>query len=316
MDVDHRHAVEAIELLEIGNVLPGPWDQLLEGIHRHGAHVGIGGEGVALLALDAADPEPAHRAIGMELDLPQGSVEVDFAAALGDVVDDRLAEPLGWIAIEEGHLRAVALLQEAVEGGEHHRAGDLVGIDEIQRLGHGDEHLIIHPLGNVVQPQPFGPGILIAFLDVLLAAQHRRHQTDAEGDLLRPGEQVVVAEDRRHAVEGCGNIGEVEAAVGAGGLLLVEDHRVTLPLQPVLDVQLLEQLAHVAIRPEKDVQAGLVPVAVLVLPGSHLAAQHVPGLHHDRGVAGVAEVLGTGQTSQPSTSNGDAHTQDRNQRQP
>lgn len=32
-------------------------------------------------------------------------------------------------------------LQEPVEGGEHDGHGELVGVDEGQGLGHGDEHL-------------------------------------------------------------------------------------------------------------------------------------------------------------------------------
>ena len=232
-----------------------------------------------------------------------------FAASRDHIVHDRLAEALGRIAIEEGHLRAVALLQEAVESGENHRAGDLIGINEVQRLGHGDEHLIVDAIRDVVQLQPFTPGILIAFLHVALAAQHRRHQTQTKGNLLGPGEHVVVAQNRRHTVEGGGDVGKVEAAVGARRLLLVEDHRVALPLQPVFDVQLLEQLAHVAVGAEENMQTGLIPVAVLVLPGGHLAAEYITGFHHHRGVTGVAEVLGTGQTSQTSTGNGDAHEQ-------
>ena len=39
---------------------------------------------------------------------------------------------------------------------------------------------------------------------------------------------------------------------------------------PVLDVQLLEQVHEVGVGAEEDVQASLVPVAVLVLPGSNL----------------------------------------------
>ena len=243
----------------------------------------------------------------MELDLAQGGIEMHLAAMGLDVVNDRLAEPLGWVAIEEGHLRAIALLQEAVEGGEHHGAGDLIGIDEIQRLGHGDEHLVIHPLRDVVDAQPFRPGVPVALLHILLTPQDRRHQADAKGDLLGPGEQVVVAQDRRQAVKGSRDVGKLETAVGAWGFLLVEDHRVALPLQPVFDVQLLEELAHVAVRAKKDMQTGLIPVAVSVLPGRYLAAEHVAGLDHHWGVAGVTEVFGARQTGEPCSGDDDAH---------
>ena len=176
-----------------------------------------------------------------------------LTAASRHVINDRLAEALRRVAVEEGHLRAITLLQETVEGGEHHGAGDFIGINEIQRLGHGDEHLVVHPLGDVVKAQPLRPGVLIALLHVLLAPQHGGNKTHAEGDLLRPGEHVVVAEDRGHTVEGSRDIGEIKTAIGAGRLFLVEDHRVALPLEPVLDVQLFEELAHVAVCTKEDV---------------------------------------------------------------
>ena len=159
-----------------------------------------------------------------------------------------------------------------------------------------------------MQPQPLGPGILIAFFYILLAAQNCRHQAHAEGNLLGPGEQVVVAENGRQTIEGGGDVGEVKAAVGAWRLHLVENHRVAFPLQTVFDIQLLKQLAHVAVSAEKDVQAGLIPVSVFVLPGRHLAAQHIAGFHHHRRMAGITEVLRARQPGEPCSGNDDAHT--------
>ena len=83
-----------------------------------------------------------------------------------------------------------------------------------------------------------------------------------------------------------------------------------LPLQPVFDVQLLEELKHVRVGPEEDVQTRLVPVTVLVLPGSNFAPEHITGLDHNRGVAGISQVLGAGQTRQTGPRNGDTHASD------
>ena len=224
-----------------------------------------------------------------------------------DVLHHRLTEPLGRVAIKERHLRAVLFLQEAVQGGQHHGAGDLIGVDEVQRLAHGKEHLIVHPLRDVVELEPLGPGVLVALLHVALAAQHRRHQAQAKADLFGPAEHVVVAQDGRHAIDRGGQVREIKTAVGARDLLLVEDHRVALPLQPLLDIQLLEELEHVRVSPEKDVQAGLIPITVLVLPGRHLAAQHVAGFHHNRRVASITEVFGTGEPSKAGSSNCHPH---------
>ena len=223
------------------------------------------------------------------------------------MLDHRLAEALRRCTIQERHLGAVLLLQEAVQGREHHGGGDLIGIDEIQRLAHRQEHFIVHPFGDVVDPQPLGPGVFVALLDIPLTPEHGGDQSQAEADLLRPGEHVVVAQNRGHTIHRCRQIGEIKAAVGAWFVLLVEDHRMALPLQPVFDVQLFEQLQHVRVGPEEDVQAGFVPVAVLVFPGRHLAAENIPGFHNDGGVAGIRQVFGTGESSKTSSGNSDAH---------
>ena len=114
VNIDHRHPIEAVELLEIGNLLPSLRQQQLEGIYRHGAHVGVGRKRAGLLALDATNLESLHRAIGIELDLAQRGIQVNFPATGFDVIDDRLAQALRWVAIKEGHLGAITLLQEAI----------------------------------------------------------------------------------------------------------------------------------------------------------------------------------------------------------
>ena len=80
-----------------------------------------------------------------------------------------------------------------------------------------------------------------------------------------------------------------------------------LPLEPVPNAQLGKQLQHVGIGAKKDVQTGFVPVAVFVLPGRHLAAEHIAGFVNHRGMAGIAQVFGTGQPRQPRTRNRHPH---------
>ena len=71
-----------------------------------------------------------------------------------------------------------------------------------------------------------------------------------------------------------------------------------LPLQPVLDSQLLEQVLDVGIGPEEDVEARLVGVAVGVAPGGDFAAEEVAPLEDDRDVSRVGDVLGRGEASE------------------
>merc|ERR1719454_1721273 len=59
-----------------------------------------------------------------------------------------------------------------------------------------------------------------------------------------------------------------------------------------MDPELGEEVHHVWVRAEEDVQPCLDPVAVLVLPGTDLAAEHIPRLEDQRRVPRVREVLG------------------------
>ena len=101
--------------------------------------------------------------------------------------------------------------------------------------------------------QPFCPGIFITILHIALTPQHGRHQPQAKGNLLRPGEQIIITEDGRKAIEWCRYIWKIEPAIGTRLLPLIKNHRMRLPLQSIFDVQLLDQLAHVAIGAKENV---------------------------------------------------------------
>ena len=72
-----------------------------------------------------------------------------------------------------------------------------------------------------------------------------------------------------------------------------------------MDLELLEEVHHVRVGAEEDVQARLDPVAVRILPGGDLAAEHLPPLVHRRRVPGVHQVLGAGEAAQPTADHGD-----------
>ena len=137
VDVDHRHAHQAIELAEIGQGFPGLRQQQLERVHGHGTHIGIRLNLLGLLALDAANAEARNAAVLGQLDLAQGAIKVHFPAMGPHVIDNRLTEPLRRIAIEEGHLRSIGFLEEPVQGRQHHGAGNFIGVNEIEGLAHG-----------------------------------------------------------------------------------------------------------------------------------------------------------------------------------
>ena len=65
-----------------------------------------------------------------------------------------------------------------------------------------------------------------------------------------------------------------------------------LPLEPVLDSQFFEQVLHIRVSAEKDVQPRLVRVAVLVAPCGNFPTEEVSTLEDDRDVACVGDVFG------------------------
>ena len=84
-----------------------------------------------------------------------------------------------------------------------------------------------------------------------------------------------------------------------------EDHLVHLPLQSIVNPELVEQVHHVRVRAEKDVQARLDPVTVLVLPRGDFPAEDIARLVHNGNVAGFREVLGAREARETAADDGD-----------
>jgi hypothetical protein len=64
-----------------------------------------------------------------------------------------------------------------------------------------------------------------------------------------------------------------------------------LPLESVVDAELGEKIHHVRVRAKENVKAGLDPVAIGILPGGDLSAEHIAGLVDNRLMAGINKVL-------------------------
>lgn len=325
--VDHGHAHQLLELGVVGHLFPRVGHDLLDDVDGHRRDVDVARDGPAVDELEARDL--ARGAV--ELDLLEAGVEDDARAGpvglggrgarrggavaarrgrngslaqipprgLDGPVQDRLAEPLRGHPVQKRHLGPVALLQKPVQGNEHALHAQLLGVDEVERLGHRDEDLVVDPGRDALLPHPLRDGLVVLGLDVGLPPDDGGEQADRELDLLGPGEHLVVAQDRDDAVERRGQpLGEVEPRERPGDVPRGEDHRVLLPLQPVLDSQLLEQVLDVGIGPEEDVEARLVGVAVGVAPGGDFAAEEVAPLEDDRDVSRVGDVLGRGEASE------------------
>ena len=149
VNVDDGDTLETSQPGKGRELSPWLWQEQLEHIHRQGADIGIRHNAWAVLAPHV---KAGHLTIGGQVDGPQGCAELHGAPTGTDVVHQWLAEPLRRRPIQKRHAGAVLFLQKAVQGREHHGGGDLIRIDEVEGLAHGNEHLVIDPFRDVVQP--------------------------------------------------------------------------------------------------------------------------------------------------------------------
>lgn len=74
-------------------------------------------------------------------------------------------------------------LEETVERGQYNRHGQILRVDEVEGLGHRDEHLVVHTVRNPLFFHPLGDGERITLFNVLLAEQNSWQEPDAKLDL-------------------------------------------------------------------------------------------------------------------------------------
>ena len=146
---------------------------------------------------------------------------------------------------------------------------------------------------------------LVLLVDEVLALNEHREQGRRRLQLLPEREHLLVHEDGEAEVEGRGDTrDEVEGGELAGQLLHGEDHLVHLPLEAIVQVELVEEVHDVGVRAEEDVQARLDPVPVLVLPGADLAAELRARLVDHGRVPRVGQVFGAREAREPAPDNG------------
>mmetsp|Transcript_46288 Transcript_46288/g.90372 ORF Transcript_46288/g.90372 Transcript_46288/m.90372 type:complete len:599 (+) Transcript_46288:263-2059(+) len=301
LQVEDRDALQLGQLAEVGEGGPAGGDQPLEDVHGHGRHVDVGLHGGAV-----GEEQTRHGAVRrIYFDGRDGCPSPHGAPAGGDVLHQGLAEALGLVPVQKGRLRPVRLVDEAVHGRQNHAHAQLVGIGEVERLAHGHEDLLVDPLRHAVLLHKLHHAEFVLGVDEGLPLQQHRQEAGHHPQLLLQGEHLRVRQNRRGHVERRGHARrKLEGREPPRQLLHRERHAVLLPLQPLLDLQLLEQVHHVGVRAEEDVQARLDPVAVVVLPRGHLAAQDAPGLVDGGRVPGVREVLGARQPREAAADDG------------
>ena len=213
-------------------------------------------------------------AVVVEHKLLDGLLESDVAAARLDVVHHGRAQAVGLVTVEERHLETVVSLRkrfmavrttvmESLSGSMKSSALAMeMNTSSLMRSG-------MPYLRMKSRTESSSCASMKSWPSMSIGMQRRRRL-----QLLAEAEHLLVEEDGETEVERRGDArDEVEGGELAGELLHGEDHLVHLPLEAVLDVELREEVHHVRVRAEEDVQAGLDPVAVLVLPRGHLTAE-------------------------------------------
>ena len=178
------------------------------------------------------------------------------------------------------------------------------------RLAHRDEDLLVDPLGHPVLAHEVEDGELVLRVDEALPLDEHRQQRRHHPQLLLHRQHLGVLQDRqRHPERRRHARRELEASKLPRQLAHRERHPVRLPLQPLVDLQLLEQVHHAnttavpmlmqIVGPTKDpmlysdntdvaaaMQAGQIDAALFDLP----TALYLAAVVLDGGV-----VLGQGQ---------------------
>mmetsp|Transcript_19602 Transcript_19602/g.52893 ORF Transcript_19602/g.52893 Transcript_19602/m.52893 type:complete len:205 (+) Transcript_19602:1089-1703(+) len=191
VEVDHGDALEVVELLEVGHGGPRLRHHALHHVHRHGGDVLVCDHELTRAHTKASD----RLGVRVHLDLLEGALGDHLAAPCLDVLLHGLAEAVRLVAVEEGHLQAVVLVEEAVHGGEHDCHGQLVRIDEVKGLGHGDEDLLVDALGHAVLAHEVSDGELVLRVDELLSLDEHGDERRGCLDLLPEREHLLVAQD-------------------------------------------------------------------------------------------------------------------------
>ena len=114
VDVDDGDALELLDLVEEGHGAPLLGHHPLHDVHGNRGDVLVRDDLLAGHHLEALDA-----AVVVEHELLDALLQLDVAAASLDVVHHRRAEPVGLVAVEEGHLQPVGLVEETVHGGQY-----------------------------------------------------------------------------------------------------------------------------------------------------------------------------------------------------
>ena len=185
-----------------------------------------------------------------------------------------------------------------LEDGEHAAGADVVAVDEAEGVGDGVPHALDGAAGAAEGEEPLGEGDVVEVAHHLHAAVKVDEGADDRGGAEADGvhDLVVEAELLRRregfeAVEGRADAAHAEVEGARRAALIDEDVRVLLEAERAVEgAHALEDAEEVVVAAEKDVEAHLDVVAVLIHPAAHFATDEVACLEQLDLVAGIRKI--------------------------
>mmetsp|Transcript_9779 Transcript_9779/g.20454 ORF Transcript_9779/g.20454 Transcript_9779/m.20454 type:complete len:415 (+) Transcript_9779:1901-3145(+) len=302
VQVDDGDTLEFVELTEVRHLLPLFRGHTLDNINGHGRNIFVGNN-----LFSASQQQMFDGSIGVvNNNFFDRRVHDDLSSASFDVVLHGSTETVGLVSVQESHLQSIVFVQETVHGCQDNGHGQLIGVDEIQGLGHGNEDLGVDALGHTVLAHEIRNTKLVLGVDERLSLDQHGQKRRGGLDFFSEGQHLLISQDSQTKVKGGRDSGdEIEGGEFTGKLLHGKDHLVNLPLETIVDVEFIEKIHHVGVGTEENVKTGFDPITVLVLPRRDFSSQNVTGFVDDGFVTGIRQVLGASQSRKSSTDDGD-----------
>mmetsp|Transcript_5017 Transcript_5017/g.19290 ORF Transcript_5017/g.19290 Transcript_5017/m.19290 type:complete len:470 (+) Transcript_5017:1112-2521(+) len=226
VNVNHRDTLELLELRKVRHFSPRLGHHALDDVHGHGGNVLVGFDDVAV-----GHGQVLHRTVFVEHELLESLLRLDGATILLDRVHHGCAQSIGLVTVQECHLQSVRFVQESVHRRQHDGHRKLIRVNEIQSLGHGNEHLLIDALGHTILAHEVLHAEFVLLVDEVLPFNQHGQQRRRRLQLFRQTQHFLIHENRQTKVERRRDpLNEIERRELSRKLLHGEDHLVHLPL--------------------------------------------------------------------------------------
>mmetsp|Transcript_2821 Transcript_2821/g.3791 ORF Transcript_2821/g.3791 Transcript_2821/m.3791 type:complete len:294 (-) Transcript_2821:53-934(-) len=292
MQVDDGNSFQFIKLSKVGHILPSFRDHAFDDIHGHGRDVFISHD-----ALSISQEQVFDGTVRVGNNFLDGFAGRDFSALSFNAFYHGRTHTLRLVAIQKGHLQTIVFIQKSVHGGQNDSHTQLIRINKVQSLGHGNKDFFIDAVGHAVHFHKVLNREFILSINKVLSFNQHGQQRRSCLQLFSQGQHFLVHQDGQPKVKGCGNTrNEIKGGEFTGQFLHGKNHFVDLPLQTIMNIQFIKEIHHVGIGTKKNVQARFNPISILILPSRYLSTQSIASFVHHGFVTGIGQILGTRQT--------------------